>query len=80
MITYKNLVPDIYYERSRDFQILGAYYDLIFNYMKQNADLVSTGLTEDVDDELIDLIITDLGFKESHSYNIRQLILISYKK
>ena len=73
MITYKNLVPDIYYDRSRDFQILGAYYDLIFNYMKQNADLVSTGLTEDVDDELIDLIITDLGFKESHSYNIRQL-------
>lgn len=73
MITYKNLVPDIYYNRSRDFQILGAYYDLIFNYMKQNADLVSTGLTEDVDDELVDLIITDLGFKESHSYNIRQL-------
>lgn len=74
MIKTQNLTPEIYYNRSRDFQTLGRVYDVIFNYMKNNADLINNApFSDNFDTNFVDLVSTTLGFKESHSYNIDEL-------
>lgn len=74
MIRTKNLTPEVYYKRSRDFQFLGRVYDIVFNYIKTTSDLVKESvLNPNTDDRLIDLICLTLGFKQMHNYNIRQL-------
>ena len=74
MIKTKNLVPEVYYNRSRDFQLLGRTYDVIFNYMKMNADLIENNpWSDDVDDSLIPLLCSTLGFRETHEYNTAQM-------
>lgn len=70
MIKTYNLVPEVYYKRSRDFQLLGRIYDVVFNYMKMNSNLVHT---EEIDDTLVSLVCTTLGFKETHEYNTKEL-------
>lgn len=74
MIKTEQLVPQVYYNRSRDFQFLGRLYDIIFNYVKTETNLVKEStLNENTDNKLIDLICTTLGFKQMHHYNIKQL-------
>ncbi len=74
MIKTQKSVPEVYYNRSRDFQLLGRTYDIIFNYMKMNADLIENNpLSDDVDDTLVPLLCTSLGFKETHEYNTKQM-------
>lgn len=74
MIKSKNLVPEVYYNRSRDFQLLGRIYDIIFNYLKTNTEIIdAVPYSEDIDDKLIPLISTTLGFKQTHEYNTQQL-------
>lgn len=74
MITTEKLTPEIYYKRSRDFQVLGRIYDIIFNYIKNNADLIDNApLSDNFDTKLLDLLSTTLGFKESHTYNVSEL-------
>ena len=74
MIETKNLVPEVYYNRSRDFQVLGRIYDIILNYVKTNTQVINNApYSEDIDDVLIPLISTTLGFKQTHEYNTNQL-------
>ena len=74
MIKTRNLVPEVYYNRSRDFQLLGRIYDVIFNYMKMNTNLINNlPYEQNIDDKLISLVTTTLGFKEVHEYNTKQL-------
>lgn len=74
MIKTKYLVPEVYYDRSRDFQLMGRTYDVIFNYLKTNADTISNNpLSDDSDNKLINLVSTTLGFKQLHQYNTNQL-------
>ena len=74
MIKTYNLVPEVYYKRSRDFQMLGRIYDVIFNYMKMNTNLINNvPYEQNIDDKLISLVTTTLGFKEMHEYNAKQL-------
>ena len=74
MIKTQNLVPEVYYNRSRDFQLIGRVYDIVFNYLKTNIDTISNlPNTDEVDDKLVNLVSTTLGFKEYHSYNVKQL-------
>lgn len=74
MIKTYNLVPEVYYKRSRDFQLLGRIYDVIFNYMKMNTNLVNNlPYEQNIDDKLISLVTTTLGFKQIHEYNAKQL-------
>ena len=40
MINIKNQLPNIYYDTSRDFQILGHLYEVVLNYVKTNADML----------------------------------------
>ena len=40
MLRVKDFVPDIYYNESRDFQYFGRLYDIVFNSVKCNVDLM----------------------------------------
>lgn len=74
MIKTKHLVPSIYYDKSRDFQLIGRTYDIIFNYLKTNIDTIyNNPLSKNSDKSLLDLMTLTLGFKSRHNYNITQL-------
>ncbi len=74
MISIKNQVPGIYYDASRDFQILGHLYEVVLNYVKTNADmlyLLPNGIEEDT--RATELLATTLGFKLRRNYDKAQL-------
>ena len=74
MIKTQELVPGVYYNQSRDFQLLGRTFDVVFNYLKTNIDLIyNNPLSENSDERLIDLLSLTLGFKSKHNYNVKQL-------
>ncbi len=77
MIKLQNLTPEVYYKQSRDFQFIGRLYDVVLNMAKTNSDLIyGIPSTDDAGSDLIDLLVLTLGFKNQHSYNIRQLSAI----
>lgn len=74
MINIKHQLPSIYYDASRDFQILGHLYEVVLNYSKTNADmlyLLPNGLTED--SRITEVLATTLGFKLRRNYDKAQL-------
>jgi hypothetical protein len=74
MINIKNQVPNIYYDASRDFQILGHLYEVALNYVKTNVDmlyLLPNGIEEDT--RATELLATTLGFKLRRNYDKKQL-------
>lgn len=74
MIQLEKMVPSIYYDQSRDFQILGRLYDVALNSAKTNIDLAySLPDSDNLPDILVDLLALTIGFKSKHSYNVRQL-------
>jgi len=74
MIKTKNLVPEVYYDQSRDFQFFGRVHEIVYNYIKTNIDLM-TGLplSDNVDLSMINLLLTTLGFTRRHVYNAEDL-------
>lgn len=74
MLRTQNLVPSVYYDNSRDFQFLGRTFDVVFNYLKMNIDLVKESpLSANLDDKLIPLLAKTLGFEVKHNYNTQDL-------
>jgi len=74
MIKLQDMTPEVYYQRSRDFQFIGRLYDIVLNSVKTNADMIySLPLSDNSDTKLIDLMTMTLGFKSKHNYNIKQL-------
>lgn len=75
MLKLIDLIPSYYIKNSRDMQILTRVFEVIFNYCKTNTDLVYEGSKDiNVDmQNLIDLNLITLGFKQSHEYNLSQL-------
>lgn len=74
MIKLKDQIPGIYYEASRDFQILGHLYEVVLNYSKTNADmlyLLPDGI--DADARSTELLATTLGFRLRRNYDKEQL-------
>lgn len=74
MINIKNQIPSVYYDASRDFQILGHLYEVVLNYVKTNADmlyLLPNGV--EADTRAIELLATTLGFKLRRNYDKAQL-------
>lgn len=74
MINIKNQIPSIYYDASRDFQILGHLYEVVLNYIKTNTDmlyLLPNGIEEDT--RATELLATTLGFKLRRNYDKAQL-------
>lgn len=73
MIKTKNLVPSIYYNKSRDFQAIGRVFEVLYNYAKTNADLILNSY-EDV--KMLDLLVKTLGFNSKHNYNTDDLVTL----
>jgi hypothetical protein len=77
MIEAKKLVPSVYYDKSRDFQLISELYAVVFNYLKSNTDTITHNpLSIDSDEQLIDLLSYTLGFKPKHKYNTLQLTTV----
>ncbi len=74
MISIKNQIPSVYYDASRDFQVLGHLYEVVLNYSKTNADmlyLLPTGV--EADTRTTELLAMTLGFKLRRNYDKAQL-------
>lgn len=74
MISIRDQVPNIYYDASRDFQVLGHLYEVVLNYAKTNADMLyylPNGIEEDT--RTTELLATTLGFKLRRNYDKAQL-------
>ena len=74
MIKYERLTPQVYYKESRDFQLFGRIYDVIFNYLKYNT-LIIQDYSKNIntDSKLLELMCNTLGFKTKHNYNDLEL-------
>jgi hypothetical protein len=75
MIKIQDSVPSIYYNSSRDFQLLGHLFDLVLNSTKTEADLLfNLPLSTNSDDQLLDLMTFTLGLRLNKAkYTSRQL-------
>ena len=74
MIKIKDQIPSVYYDASRDFQILGHLYEVLLNYSKTNADmlyLLPNGI--EADTRSTELLATTLGFRLKRNYDKEQL-------
>ena len=74
MIKTKNLVPDIYYDQSRDFQFLGRTLEVVFNYLKTNIDLVKENpVSKNSSEKMVNLLSKTVGFDTKHLYSTQDL-------
>lgn len=74
MIKSQKLVPEVYYKRSRDFQLFGRIYDLVFNYLKNNTLAIEDlSLNTNPNQKVLALMCNTLGFKTKHDYNNNEL-------
>jgi hypothetical protein len=74
MIKIQDLTPAIYYNHSRDFQLIGRLYELVLNYSKTNAaNLYNLPAGESMDEQLLNLSALTLGLKPAKNYNSKQL-------
>lgn len=68
MLQIREYVPDIYYNSSRDFQLLAHLFDVVLNAVKTDTDqLVSLPLSVDSDDRLLDLMAFTFGLRFDRS-------------
>jgi len=74
MIRVKQQVPKVYYNQSRDFQLLGKLFELVLNSVKTNSDMIyDIPSADSAGSKMIDLLALTLGFQSKHNYNIKQL-------
>jgi hypothetical protein len=74
MIKIQDLTPTIYYNHSRDFQLMGRLYELVLNYSKTNAaNLYNLPVGKNMDEQLLKLLALTLGFTPKKNYNSKQL-------
>ena len=73
MIRLQDLVPNVYYEKSRDFQFIGRLFDIVLNSVKTNSDtLYNLPSGKNKDERLLNLLAFTLGFQPKHHYNSKQ--------
>lgn len=72
----QNMVPEVYYKESRDFSYIGRLCEILFNYLKTNADIVNSNLINIDSDDLLNSLAYTLGFKPKHIYNNKDLLNI----
>lgn len=68
------LVPEVYYKESRDFSYIGRLLEVVFNYMKTNTDLVGKSVNVNSSSNLINLLVSSLGFESKHEYTNEDLV------
>ena len=69
MIRTEKLIPQVYYDESRDFQVLGRLFDTIANYGKMNIDLMLSPETKESPSQIVKLLATFVGFVTKHNYD-----------
>jgi hypothetical protein len=73
----KNMVPSVYYDKSRDFSYIGRIIEVVFNYLKSCADNVSINLNQNkISSYLVDLYAATVGFESKHQYSTDDLLAI----
>lgn len=74
MIQLQNNVPQVYINESRDFQLFCRLYDSIVNGVKFNIDTM-TNIYDPmkVNDKIIELLCTSVGFKTKYDFDTRTL-------
>ena len=74
MIKTQLLTPEVYYKESRDFQFFGRLYDIIFNYLKTEIDLIRSFPNNNTQDtKFLELILKTLNFRNLREYQLDQL-------
>ena len=69
-IRFQNLIPEVYTDESRDFQILCRLYDSIFNGIKYDTDSIKYIVdSKNIQSSLLPLLQTKLGFLTKKSLN-----------
>ena len=78
MINVQESVPQVYYEQSRDFQVLGRLFELVLNAVKTSADSLYYLPVADAEAQtrFLDLLSYTLGFQARHTYNNKQLAAV----
>jgi hypothetical protein len=84
MIRVQNSVPNVYYDSSRDFQLIGHLFDLVLNATKTDADLLfNLPFSINSDDQLLDLMAYTLGLRLSKekytSAQLRSICSVAFK-
>lgn len=75
MIKIQNMVPNVYYNQSRDFQLFGRIFDVVLNYLKNNSEIIhDSAININPNQQLLELICNTLGFKTIHNYDNNQLL------
>ena len=74
MIKTQKLTPEVYYNHSRDFQLLGRLFDVVLNDVKTSQDTIyDIPSASSINSEELELLAYTLGFKSKHNYPINQL-------
>lgn len=76
MIRTEKLIPQVYYDESRDFQVLGRLFDAIANYDKMNIDLMMSPETKESPSQTVKLLATFVGFATKHNYDNSNLVSV----
>ena len=74
MLETRKLTPAVYYNQSRDFQLLGRVCEAVFNYMKTTTDMVNKFPYLVNDKDFVDLALITVGFIPKHNYVTKQLL------
>ena len=77
MIEVRTQLPRVYYNESRDFQLLGRLFEAVLNYAKMNSDFIENLYSLNVTDaRLINLMAKTIGFESKHEYDVSNLKVI----
>jgi len=77
MITTRQLVPEVYYNDSRDFQFIGRLFEIAFNEVKTGVDLLANNpFNKNIDTKLLDLVAKTIGFDTKHKYTTNDLKIV----
>lgn len=75
MIKIQDSVPSVYYDSSRDFQLIGHLFDIVLNAVKTDADMIfNLPFSVNSDDQLLDLMTFTFGLRlDKAKYTTQQL-------
>lgn len=72
MIDSASLVPSFYSKESRDFQLFCRLFDLVFNYEKNNIQMIRASQ----DNNILELAVRTLGFFPKRNYSQEELMSV----
>ena len=74
MIRFQNNVPQVYVEESRDFQLIGRIIETIINAnIYNNNSILSTLDAKKINERLLELLATKVGFYHKHKIDVKVL-------